>query len=472
MKLSLREKLSYGIGAFGKDIVYMVVSSYILFYYESVIGINAVYIGFVLMAARIFDAFNDPIMGVIVAKTKSRWGKFRPWIFSGTVLNAIVLYALFAVPDAFDHGAVRVWLAVFYVLWGVTYTFMDIPFWSMIPAITEVGKERENVSSLARSCSGIGSAVPTVLTMIIVPAIGAGSAMANYRIGFKYWALIIAVVFIICETICCFNVKEKSIDQMESHGVGEMFRSLISNDQAIVVVITIIVVNSAMYLTSNLLIYYFTYDIGDGEGAYSLFAAFGGASQIIAMMLFPLIRKKFNKNQVFHMALYGEIIGYLLLLAIAFTGITSKSASESGWMVLFIPGFLVFFGSGLFNVLTTIFLSDTIDYGELKNKRRDESVIFSMQTFVVKLASAIAILLASIAISLVGLKTGDGMTAASQSAAALNGLRFVMTVIPIVGLFAAYFIFKKYKLDENRMMEIVDELRNHRGEKKDDSIQQ
>lgn len=453
-----KEKASYGIGAVGKDLVYMLVSSYILYYYESVLGVDAVFVGTVLMAARVFDAFNDPFMGIIVAKTRSRFGKFRPWILAGTVLNAVVLYGLFAFPEGMGNDSAKLWLVVVYILWGVTYTIMDIPYWSMIPAITTVGKERENVSSLAKSCAGIGSAIPTVLTMIVVPILGGGSAMANYRVGFKYWALIVAVFFVISEVICVLNVKEKNSDsiQVENKSVKEMFKSLFANDQAMVVVITIVLVNTALYLTSNLVIYYFQYDIGDQEAAYSLFSAFGGAAQILAMVLFPLFRKKLNKRNVFKLAAIGEIAGYILLLAIAFTGITSKSVSANGWMILFVPGFMIFFGSGLLNVLITIFLSDTIDYGQMKNNRRDESVIFSMQTFVVKLASGVAVFFAGTAIKLVGLKTGAGFGPAEQTFAALLKLRVVMTVIPIVGLIAAIVIFlRKYKLDEAMMEKVV-----------------
>ena len=237
--LQKRTKIAYGVGAVGKDMVYMLVASYILYYYNSVLGVSSVFIGTVLMAARVFDAFNDPIMGIVVAKTRSRWGRFRPWIFSGTVLNAVVLYAMFAVPESMEAGGMKVFLTVTYFLWGITYTLMDIPYWSMIPAITEPGKERENLSALARSCAGVGSAIPTVLTMIVVPAIS-GAALAvdklnitDYRIGFKWWALLVAVVFVISETICVANVKEKSDTAPEAHGIGEMFHSLVTNDQAL-----------------------------------------------------------------------------------------------------------------------------------------------------------------------------------------------------------------------------------------------
>lgn len=126
--LQKRTKIAYGVGAVGKDMVYMLVASYILYYYNSVLGVSSVFIGTVLMAARVFDAFNDPIMGIVVAKTRSRWGRFRPWIFSGTVLNAVVLYAMFAVPESMEAGGMKVFLTVTYFLWGITYTLMDIPY--------------------------------------------------------------------------------------------------------------------------------------------------------------------------------------------------------------------------------------------------------------------------------------------------------------------------------------------------------
>ena len=298
MKLTGKEKVSYGLGAVGKDMVYMLSASYILYYYQDILGVSAFAMGVILMAARIFDAFNDPIMGVVVAKTRTRWGKFRPWLLIGTVLNAVILYLMFAAPPALQGGGLVAYAAIFYILWGVTYTMMDIPFWSMIPAFTEGGKERENLSTLARSCAGVGSALITIITMLCVPALGAiGNSGASQReierAGFGWFALIIAVVFIVFIVITCLNIKEKSTVDVEAPSVGQMFKALISNDQAMTVVITIVLINCSLYITSNLLIYFFKYDIGgaDWNTNYVLFNTFGGGIQIISMMLFyPLLR--------------------------------------------------------------------------------------------------------------------------------------------------------------------------------------
>ena len=379
MKLSGKEKISYGLGAVGKDMVYMLSASYILYYYQDILGVSAIAMGIILMAARVFDAFNDPVMGVVVAKTRTRWGKFRPWLLIGTITNAIVLYIMFAAPPALNGSGLIAYAAITYILWGVTYTMMDIPFWSMIPAFTEGGEEREGLTTLARSCAGVGSAIITIITMKCVYVLGQG----NERAGFKRFVLIIAILFILFTVFACLMIKEKSTVDVDSPSVKQMFKALVQNDQAMAVVITIVLINCALYITSNLLIYFFKYDFG-GEAwynSYTLFNTFGGAVQILSMMMFfPLIRKFMSTVRVFYLSILLAVAGYGALLVLSFTNMSSI-------YLLFIPGFLVFTAFGMLTVLTTIFLANTVDYGELKNSRRDESVIFSMQTFVVKLAS-------------------------------------------------------------------------------------
>ena len=459
MKLTLKEKVSYGLGAVGKDMVYMLSASYILYYYQDVLGVSAIAMGFILLAARVFDAFNDPIMGVVVAKTKTRWGKFRPWLMIGTVTNAVVLFAMFAAPGALDGRSLVAYAAVTYILWGITYTMMDIPYWSMIPAFTESGKERENLSTLGRSCAGAGSAIVTVVTMMAVHLFGGNDEKA----GFMWFALIVAVVFIVFISITCINVREKSTVNMDTPSVGQMFSALVKNDQAMTAVIAIVLINCSVYITSNLVIYFFKYDFG-GTGwyqSYTLFNMFGGAVQIISMMLFyPLLRKFAENVKIFYICITSAVIGYACLFGITFT--TMKSV-----FILFVPGFFIFAANGVLQVLTTVFLANSVDYGELKNHRRDESVIFSMQTFVVKLASGIAAFVASVCLSVNRLGSEE-ITEAEKSidfslgvdSASRLGLRMTMTMLPVIGLFIAIFYFKKkFILNEQKMNEITDELK-------------
>ena len=460
-KLSGGEKFAYGIGAVGKDMVYMLSATYILYYYQDIMGVSAVAMGFILFIARIFDAFNDPIMGVLVAKTKTRWGKFRPWLFVGTLLNAVVLFFMFSAPPALNGSGLVAYAATTYILWGVTYTMMDIPYWSMIPAFTESGKEREGLSALARSCAGVGSAIISIITVLSVSALGnlAGGANATEveRLGYRYFALIIAILFVLFTTITCLTIKEKSSVEMKQASVGEMFKSLLQNDQAMTMVIAIVMINTALYITSNLVIYFFKYDFSPAswEANYTSFNTFGGAFQILAMMvLFPLFRKFMNTMKIFYVSFTMAMAGYVLLLLIAFSG-------TSNIYFLLIPAFLIMSAIGMLNVIVTVFLANTVDYGELKNKRRDESVIFSMQTFVVKLASGIAALVASIVISVFHIQKDE--TAAVLSAideSSRMGLRLCMTIIPIVVLLIGLLVFKKkYILTDEKIEEITKSLK-------------
>jgi len=604
-KLSGKEKFAYGIGAVGKDMVYMLSASYILYYYQDIMGVAAWIMGIILLIARVFDAFNDPLMGVLVAKTKTKWGKFRPWLFIGTLTNAVILFLMFAAPPSLNGGGLVAYAAAFYILWGVTYTMMDIPYWSMVPAFTDGGKERENMSALGRTCAGVGSAIVTVVTVMAVSALGnmatsksannetinvtdvtayvvemdeAGAATGNVktlsgentlqitadkaefeeaisfttsnakyditigdvvfssetkdaytvnefdvvmddadgeavvalyvneeqysqvsentpasielsskkeveRVGFKWFSLIIAVLFFVFILITCLFIKEKSTVDVQTAKVSDMFKALLQNDQAMAMVITIVLVNTATYITSNLLIYFFKYDLGGSnwQGDYTTFNTFAGACQILAMMaLFPLLRKFFNTMKIFYICIFSAIGGYVILLIMALAGTNSVYPFLA-------PGFFIMAAVGMLNVIVTVFLANTVDYGELKNNRRDESVIFSMQTFVVKLASGIAALVASICLSIFhisesgnsfasqgeiiegmrcyGLKeyisdiSANGATVVSNNS--VVGLRFVMTVLPVFVLIIAFFIFRaKYILTDAKLEEITKQLKD------------
>ena len=425
MNLTGKQKAAFGIGAVGKDMVYALSSSYVMYYYQDILGLSATFVGFILMIARVFDALNDPFMGILVAKTRTRWGKFRPWLISGTVLNALVLYALFAAPEQ-ETGGLMVWFSVVYILWGMTYTMMDIPYWSMIPAITTTPQETENLSVIGRTCAGVGSALMAMGTMLMVGILGGSSE----RLGFRRVALIVAVIFVITEVICAVSVREREDSSMKTSTVPEMFRALFRNDQALVVVLTIVLINSALYLTSNLIIYFFKYDVG-GEAwkaNYTLFSTVGG--------------------------------GYVLILVICFAGFSGNVP------VLLVPGAIVFAANGMLSVLTTVFLSNSVDYGQLKTGQREESVIFSMQTFVVKAASGLSVFAAGVGLDLIGLagNTDETGPVAQQSAATIQGLRLLMTLLPIAVLVAAFFFFRaKFRLTDEAVEENSRKLKEMRA---------
>ncbi len=324
-KLRGGEKFAYGLGAVGKDMVYMFSASYVLYYFQDVMGVSAVAMGVILLIARVFDAFNDPIMGIIVAKTKTRWGKFRPWLMIGTITNAVLLILMFSCPPDLSGGGLIAYAAVTYIIWGVTYTMMDIPYWSMIPAFTRAGKEREGLSALARSCAGVGSALISVVTVMAVKFLGGtlDNGATNEVAGYQRFAIVVAALFVIFITIMCIVIKEKSNVEMHTASVGDMFKALFKNDQAMTIVISIVCINIALYITSNLVIYFFKYDFSPAqwESNYTIFNIAGGGFQILAMMvLFPLFRKFMNTMKIFYVSFFMAMAGYVVLLGLAFTG--------------------------------------------------------------------------------------------------------------------------------------------------------
>ena len=443
---------AYGLGAVGKDMVYALSASYIMYYYQDILGLSATFVGFILMIARVFDAANDPFMGVVVAKTNSRWGKFRPWLFTGTILNAFVLYALFAAP-AVSGKALMIYFAVMYILWGVTYTMMDIPFWSMIPAVTSTTKDRENLSVVGRTSAGVGYALINVFTVMAVSKLGCGIE----RTGFRLFALIIAILFVIFILFTCFTIHEQKVENMQTTSVKEMFKALFNNDQAIVTVVTIVLINSALYITSNLLIYFFKYDIGGTtwKDAYTLFTSVGGISQILGMMVvYPILRSKLSNTIIFKLGLCLAIFGYAFLLALCLLGYSSVLT------MLMVPGVMIFVANGILTVLTTVFLANTVDYGEVKTGHREESVIFSMQTFVVKAASGLAVFITGVSLDLIGLTSKDGLGEGMPTfSSPLLGLRLLMTILPIIGLVLALVLFtRKFILTDEKAEQIRKQL--------------
>lgn len=244
-----------------------------------------------------------------------------------------------------------------------------------------------------------------------------------------------------------------------------MIRSLLGNDQALTIILVIVLVNTALNLTANLLIYFFKYDIGgiSWQASLSLFSAVAGVTQPIAMLfVYPFLRKRYSNTSVFRGALAAAVGGYLVLLAEAFL------VHNNIFYALLLPAILIFAANGIMIVLTTVFLSNAVDYGEIKTGHREESVLFSLQTLVVKAASGFAVFLAGVGLDLIGLTGNADMSGvvAEQSAATLAGLRVFMTLTPVIVLTAALLFFRrKYRFTDTFVAENARELRRqHQGE--------
>lgn len=439
-KLTSREKYSYGIGAYGKDLACGIVYTFLMIYFTDVVGINPAFVGTLFLMARLWDAINDPIMGMIVDNTRSRFGKFRPWIFIGTILNSVVLFLLFRKPDL-EGTSLYLYYSVMYILWGMTYTIMDIPYWSMIPTLATTKEDREKISVVPRIFASLGGLTVTTFGIALVNKLGNGNQIK----GFEYFALGIVIIFIISTIVTCINVKEKTQVQVNNEKVNikQAFNILKQNDQLLVFIGIVLAYNLAMQLAGGAAIYYFKYVAGK-ESLFSLYSFFKVA-EIGGLMLFPVVTRKIGRQQVFRVATILPMFGFITLF------ISGLIAPQS---ILFISvsAVLLNLGSGFLLGSTTVMLADIVDYGEYKLGSRNESIIFSAQTLLVKLASALSGWLIGVGLSLIGYVAG----AAVQSNITIIGIRVIMTIIPSIVALVMYVIYKsKYKINGSFHDEIL-----------------
>ena len=166
----IKSKLGYGVGAIGLDLSYGLFYSFLAKYFTDTLDLNYWFLLLLTPVARIWDGINDPMMGTIVDNTRTKMGKYRPWILIGSCCNAVVLSLLFTNPGlATDGLGIHIYVAIFYVLWGMTNTMADIPYWSMVPSFTSDPKERNIIATIARTFSGLGQGIISILTPVMLP---------------------------------------------------------------------------------------------------------------------------------------------------------------------------------------------------------------------------------------------------------------------------------------------------------------
>ena len=452
MGLSFKEKYSFGIGALGKDLCYAIVSSYLMIYFTDLVGLAPAFVGSLFLVARLWDAINDPMMGMIVDNTNTKWGKFRPWILIGTLINAIVLVFLFKKPDGLSGNSLYIYYSVMYILWGMTYTVMDIPYWSMLPSLSKTNEERAQMSVIPRIFASCAWLIMGAFGLSIVNTLGNG----NQTKGYGFFAIIIAIIFAITSIITVINVKDSSCkttevnEKPEKTSLKRAVKVIKENDQLMVFIGVVLAYNLVAQLSGGMSIYYFKYVVGN-ENMYQVFTAFAGLAEIAALMLFPMLSKRMSKKGVFRLACYLPAVGLIILL---FAGIFVPGNA----MLIALSGIILKLGSGFTLGATTVMLADVIDYGEVRFGSRNESIIASFQTLLVKTASAVSGWLIGVGLTIVGYVPNI-----TQTAGTIFGMRILMVAVPSVITLLGFFIYVRgYKLHGEYQEKIMNELNNKR----------
>ena len=457
-KISLKEKLGYGVGAIGLDLSYGMFYSYLSIYLTNALGIHPAFLLIITPLARLWDGFNDPMMGMIVDRTHTKMGKYRPWIIGGAALNAVVLCLLFNNPGlAAGSTGLYVYAAVLYVLWGMTNTLADIPFWSMVPSFASEEKDRNLVSTIARAFSGLGQGIISIFTPIAVAFFGgvAGSkldAMSSdtLSLGFGKWSLVTAAGLIIFAAISVFSTKERRvIINNEKFSFKAAINVIKQNDQLLVFMIFAMISNAGFYMTSGISSYYFTSVLGDLT-LQSKFNLMGTVGSVLAILVVPVCSKFMNNRSIYKLSLSMAAVGYIGMAIMGYL-------IPGNVTLLGICYIVTSLGTGSMFVNQTVMLADCVDYGEYKTGKRNQSLTFSMKGFLQKMAYTIQAIIMYATFTVTGY---DG-EALVQTAQAKSAISFLMFIVPPVMIIASLVIFsKKFKIYGEFKQEVLEAVSN------------
>jgi melibiose permease/lactose/raffinose/galactose permease len=432
--------------------VYSLVSMFLMFYMTDIINVpTGVFAGITvfIVAARIFDAANDPVMGLVVDNTKSRFGKFKPWIAFGAFTSGILTILIFA-DFGLGWSSYAIVFCVLYLLWGVTFTINDISYWSMLPALTVNQKEREKIGSFARICANIG--LFFVVAGIVPLTAKLSETFGSPARGYFVFALMVVVIMWIGQLITLIGVKDpRLVKSQKSTPLKELFKVIVKNDQLLFTAAAMTLFMVGYMTTTSFGLYFFKYAYGD-ENMYSIFALILGVSQIAALAAFPLVSKKLNRRTLYTFAIVLVVLGYSVFFF----------APTNTMLFIGIAGVLLFVGQAFIQVLMLMFLADSVDYGHLKLGKRNDSISFALQPFINKLSGAVGNGVVGAVIIVSGIKNAE--TAADVTEEGLLMMKLAMLIFPLVCIVVSFIIYRrKYIIDEKKHAEILSELKE-RGE--------
>ncbi|MEG0692495.1 MAG: glycoside-pentoside-hexuronide (GPH):cation symporter [Oscillospiraceae bacterium] len=442
---SRRNRFCFGLGTVGRDMLYSMVSMYLLVYLTEILDLSDSIMWWMtgaLTILRIFDAVNDPFMGFLVDNTHSRFGKFKPWIATGGLFGGILTVLLFTDLGLKGAGYI-ISFVIIYLIWDLTYGANDIAYWSMLPSLTLDQKEREKTGSFARICANIGMYIVVIGILPVTNALGGDK---------KAWFIVAVAIVIITLAFLCFTlfgVKENrgKYKKEETTHLKEMFRVLFKNDQLLFTAISMGLFMIGYCTTTSFGVYFFKYAFKD-ENMYSIFAGVLGISQLLALSIFPIFSKKFSRKQLYSFSTVLIVIGYLVFFM-----------APMNMIPIGIAGVLLFTGEAFIQLLMLMFLTDTVEYGQWKLGRRNESITFSVQPFINKIGGAIASGIVGATLIISGINSAT--TPNDVSDTGLLIMKLAMMILPLLIIVGGYVVYRlKFKIDKELFEKIISDLAN------------
>ena len=441
-----RNLWTFGVGTIGRDMVYTLVSLYLVFFLSDVLRPprdEFLWASSLILIARLFDAVADIVMGAIVDNTRTRWGHYKPWIAGGVVASATFTVLLFS-DLGFTGTLFVVGFAVIYLFWSLSWTANDIPYWSLMPALTLDQKQRERFGSVAKIFATLG------LFTVVVAVIPVTSALSGAVGDVRAWTLFavgVVAIMLLSQSVTLIGVREPQlVAEQERTSIKELAHVVFRNDQLLWTAIAMVLFMTGYLTTTTFGTYYFKYVYQD-ESMYSPFGAVLVASQLLGYAIFPAVSKRISRRTLYTIATGLILAGYLVFFF-----------SPVNIVFIAISGLLLFIGDSFITLLMLVFLTDTIEYGQWKLGRRNQAVTFALQPFINKVGAALSTQIVAVAIVIAGVNPDRP---ADTSASGLLTIKLGMLVLPPVLIVISYLIYRaKYRIDDALYARIVADLKD------------
>lgn len=476
-----KEVISYSIAGLGQNLICQLVTSFFLFFLTDAVGLDPMWLAIMFLCARLFDAFNDPIMGSIVDYTRSKYGKMRPYLLYMPIPICILTVLLFvsAVPGSNPQGQMA-YATVIYILWGICYTTVDVPYWGLASSMTSDTEKRNTMLTIARLFCTIGGGIVTVFIPIFQDIVrknvvndflgaSAGEDLAEnlkmlagnseaqtalahgYKVLFLIVAIIVAVVAIPTFFLGFKNTKERFYeDSSKRASLAHNVKLLFKNKPILLLVATgVLGCLRLIYMTSAL--YYAKYNLGN-EAIFSVLTILVVPGGLIATVTTPWLSKKLGKRNLF---IISHLVGGIAMTLLYFVGLGNAGTSVASKVLFYIVLVIMGLPSGYSNILQYSMIADTIDYLEWKTGERAEGICFAMQTLISKIGMAFVAFVVLLVLGKEGYADADKLTGAN---APIDGIWMMTTLLSGVSTIACTIPLFFYTFTEKKQAECVAEI--------------
>lgn len=466
-----KEGFSYSLCGFGQNLICTIIGSYLTVFMTDAIGFEALPVALLMLFARIYDALNDPIMGSIVDRTRTKWGKCRPYM-KWMALPIAIMTALCFLPWYPNTTGGFAAISVMYVVWGMVYTVADVPYWGLSTAMSNDTYRRGNLLTVARLFCTAGAGIVTVITPIITDNMTKGMAPAEAAQTLKWIYFIIAVVCCVIAVPLFFlgfkNTTERNVSVENPPSLGHNLKLLFKNKPLMLIVLSGIGGAARMLFTYTGGLYFAKY-VMNRESWYSLFTMAIVPGGLIASLLVPWCTKKFGKRNTY---IWSHIAGGVAMLVAFIVGIACDRGaytSTATTVVLLIALVIAGIPSGFGNIITYAMIGDTVEYLELKTGERAEGICFAMQTLINKIGMAVGAFIGVLAYDMAGVKAND---ASSVTAAGKDTMWFMLVGIAAISFFLTVIPLFFYKFNEKEQQEAKAEIEARKHVKAEQSSEE